>query len=793
MPRKINQAIFALLFLTLFLGCAKKIDEAKDYAEKSNLYYQKAVQAYAATEDHFDLGRLYYGHGDYAAAIEEFKASKNEQARKFLGIAYYKSGDYTDALEVFRKLENSDDAEYLFYYGLASERLNLYDQAQAQYNKIKEAPYKAQALERLEAITKSKQGSTLADLDQKTRDIILNAPKASNYAQAGALILYCDEKVEVTPQNTATWSQHYLVKILNDRGKEEFSEVQTEYDSTDEKVELEYARVIKPDGEVIPVGKKHIRDVSKYLNFPLYSNARVHIISFPEVAENAVLEYKIKTYQSQLINKKDFCFTYPLQSVEPIIFCKFEISVPEERRLHIKNLHEEYNNFKAELKPGISQAQGRKTYSWEFKDIPQIIPEQQMPPDSQINPSLFVSTFDSWDQAYQWWWKLAKDKITTDAAIKNKVAELTRGLKSDKEKAQAIYNFCAQDIRYVAVEYGQAGYEPHHAEEIFSNKYGDCKDQAILLVSMLKNAGLNAYPVLISTRENNDLSEDFPAVEFNHAIAAVELAGNYIFLDPTASTCAFEDLPSDDQARSVLLFRDDGYKIVTTPLIPAQENRVKEELKIKAGLDGSIKAQKESLTFGYYDQGRRYWLNFTPPKLIEDTLKEKIQEIAVGAELESYRVENATDLNKPTVINYNFKGNDYFVSAGDIYILPQLSSINTALVARESRHYPIEFDVLSTQEKSIEIKIPEGLKIRFLPPSYEKDSVWMKIKAAYTFDNGTLYFKEDKEYKKIYIPTVQYVDYKKFIEELANYSKQRVVLEKISEDITYGAQYHKKK
>ncbi|MDD5237193.1 MAG: hypothetical protein PHU91_05990, partial [Candidatus Omnitrophica bacterium] len=201
----------------------------------------------------------------------------------------------------------------------------------------------------------------------------------------------------------------------------------------------------------------------------------------------------------------------------------------------------------------------------------------------------------------------------------------------------------------------------------------------------------------------------------------------------------------------------------------------------------------ESLTFGYYDQGRRYWLNFTPPKLIEDTLKEKIQEIAVGAELESYRVENATDLNKPTVINYNFKGNDYFVSAGDIYILPQLSSINTALVARESRHYPIEFDVLSTQEKSIEIKIPEGLKIRFLPPSYEKDSVWMKIKAAYTFDNGTLYFKEDKEYKKIYIPTVQYVDYKKFIEELANYSKQRVVLEKISEDITYGAQYHKKK
>jgi len=779
MSRRNNYKIVAVLFMVLVLGCAKRIEDAKDYAEKSNLYYQKAIQAYKISNDHFNLGMLYYAHGDYPLAIDELRACGYDKAKKFLGISYYKLGDYTDALEVFRLLDASGDAEYLYYYGLASEQLNLYDQALNQYNKIKEAGYKEKALERIDMITKSKQVSKLNDLDENTRNIILKAPDASNYPQAGALILYCDENFEITPDNTLVSTERYLVKILNDRGKDDFSEVQTEYDSTFEKVELEYARVIKPDGEVISVGQKHIRDVSKYLNFPLYSNVRVHIISFPEITDNAVLEYKIKTYRNQLVNKKDFCLTYPIQSYDPIIFCKFNISIPERRQLHIKNLNQEYNSFNADLRPKISQDQGKKIYSWEFKDIPEIIPEQQMSPASQINPSMVISTFDKWDEVYQWWWKLASDKIKTDAVIKNKVTMLIVGSKSDEDKARAIYNFCAQEIRYVAVEYGQAGYEPHKAEEIFQNKYGDCKDKAILLVSMLKEAGLNAFPVLISTKDNNDLNEDFPSVQFNHAIVALRIGGNYTFLDPTASTCTFNDLPSDDQKRKVLVFEEGGYKIIQTPLLPAKNNSVQDELKISANIDGSIEAWKKSLTFGYYDQGRRYWLTYTTPKLIEETLREKIQEVAVGAQLENYNIENVQDLNKPTVIDYKFKGNDYFSIAGDIYILPQLSTVNTSLTAKESRRYPIDFDVLDNLEKEVQIKIQDNLKIRFMPASIEKDSPWMKVKMEYSFDKGTLYFKETKELKTISIPTSEYAGFKNFMQDLAKFCKQRVVLEKI--------------
>jgi len=199
-------------------------------------------------------------------------------------------------------------------------------------------------------------------------------------------------------------------------------------------VELEYARTIRPDGAVVDVGSRHIRDVSKYLNFPLYSNARICIISFPEIADGAVVEYKLKVYRNQLINKKDFILHYSLQTGEPVISANFILDLPQGRILHLKTLNDKYNKFGAKLEPAQQEVNGRKIYRWQFKDIPQIIPEANMPPGAEINPVILMSTFSSWQDIYEWWWKLAKDKMQADTAIKDKVKELTAGLKSEEEK-----------------------------------------------------------------------------------------------------------------------------------------------------------------------------------------------------------------------------------------------------------------------------------------------------------------------------------------------------------------------
>ncbi|MGD9015673.1 MAG: DUF3857 domain-containing protein, partial [Candidatus Omnitrophota bacterium] len=556
---------FSIYPLSFLSGCKHKIqpqenqlDQARQYTQQSNDYYQRAVAKYKdlivqgnnLEQANLELGLLYYQHAQYELASQHLSQINLPEAKKYRAISLFKTNDLTEARDAFKRIDHPDD-ETLYYHGQACEALNLYDPALDIYQRIDQEPYKSLAQKQIQLITRQGEGLHLESLSPDLQRIIAAAPSPDKYPDAGALILWCDEKVELSQENTAVFYEHILIKILNERGKQSFSEIVIGYDSTYEKVELEYARTIRPDGVIVPVGSRHIRDVSKYLNFPLYSNARARIISFPEISNHCIIEYKYKIYRNQLINEEDFTLSYSLQESEPIIQANFKIAIPEEESLNYKIINPEYNKFQAKLDPVMQAYAGYREYIWEFKDIPAIIPEANMPPISKINSIILISTFDTWQEVYQWWWDLAKDKIQADQGIKQAVIDLTEGKQTRLEKIKAIYNFCAEDIRYVAVEYGQAGHEPHKATDIFFNKYGDCKDQAILLITMLRQIGIESYPVLIGTDEYLNLEEDFPSVNFNHCIAAVKLDTDLVFLDPTCSTCSFGNLPSGDQQRKV--------------------------------------------------------------------------------------------------------------------------------------------------------------------------------------------------------------------------------------------------
>jgi hypothetical protein len=759
--------------------------QAREDSRKAETLYQEAVRQYqdlirqgkGLDKLHLELGQLYDQHGESDLAAGEFRLSQDQAAKRFLAPALYKSGNFTDALDAFNKNDFSED-DYLYYYGLTCEKLNLYDRALAIYAKIKSTEWKQRAAARMNQIEKQAISRQIKDVSPQVYQLLSNAPSAKEYPQAGALILLCDEKIEVTKENTEIAYLHYVVKILNERGKENFAETQISYDSTDEKVELEYARTIKPDGTVAEVGIRHIRDVSKYMNFPLYSNARVFIISFPEIAEGSAIEYKVKVLSHQLLNKKEFVVNYPLQSGEPIIAANFAIDVPAEKILHIKTLNERYNDFGAELRPEVQEREGRRLYRWRFKNIPQIIPESNMPAQVEINPTLLVSTFSSWQEIYDWWWPLAKDKIKADAPIKEQVKDIISNADSPEAKLKAIYNFCAQKIRYVAVEYGEAGYEPHPAADILKNKYGDCKDQAILLVTMLKEAGFCAWPVLIATQENYNLNSDFPSVIFNHCIAAVSFKDQVIFLDPTAETASFGDLPAGDQARRVFVCQEDGYKILETPLYPPEHNLNKQELEIQVNPDETISAHKTVSSRGIYDQAQRYWLLYTQPELVEEALKEKIQEFSIGAQLEKYNIENRDDLNKPIVLQYSFSGPEYFTAAGSLRIMPQLASFDTSIVAKDRRRYAIEFPVLEARETQFAIFFPQDFVIRYIPQSIKETSPWFDFAADYSQKENRIYFRQSAVLKKTVVSDSEYSEFKKFCEALAKKIKQRIVLER---------------
>lgn len=784
---KLSMTLF--LCLSVFYACAEKDEVAgiQKYAQKSQTYYKNAVSKYEELirQDKdvgralFGLGKLYYEHGEFKEAIEAFKKLDTAQAKKFLAISYYRAGDFTAALEIFNR-NDIPDGEYTYYYGLTCEKLNLFDQALEHYKKIQSGDFASLAGARIDQIEKRGKGNLIKDVDPQAAEILSSAPPARDYPQAGALVLWCDEKIEITPENTRLTELHYIIKILNERGKDSFAETAIEYDSTFDKVELQYARTIRPDGQVVEVGRRHIRDVSKYLNFPLYSNARAYIISFPEVAEGACIEYKVKISRSKLVNEKDIVLGYMAQSSEPIISASFTLVLPKKNPAHIKIVNQKFNDFSAELNPQTEEREGRLVYTWQFKDIPQIISEPGMPPLPKINPTILISTFDDWKEIYSWWQSLAKDRLEADAAIKGQVKLLTKEQFSPEEKIRAIYNFCAQKIRYVAVEYGDAGYQPHNAADIFKFKYGDCKDQAVLLVTMLREAGFSAWPVLIPTQENYNLNKDFPAMLFNHAIAAVALDGEIVFLDPTAETCSFGDLPQMDQGRGVLIFKEEDYEIGQTPLLPAQHNLLSRRTNIKVKSNGSITAARDIISTGIYDQAQRYWLLYTQPELIEQSLQSKIQEFSIGAKLEKYHIEHLADLNTPVYLTYAFQGPEYLTSAGNLRVMPQLAFFDVSLVSKDKRKYPIDFSILDVDESILTVEIPPDFIVKYLPQGIVKDSPWIKCMVEYYFQDNKLSFRQRTELKKTEISENDYPVFKSLLEGLAKKAKERIVLERIS-------------
>ena len=786
-----KRLLITILIAVFLCGCGhvseikqSQLDRADFYATKGQEYIELAVDLYnrliqqdrlPQTKDNLKLklGNLYLETGRYAQAIDCFKGLSSQEAKKKLAIAYFKDSSCTNALAEFEKLGELKDNEYLYYYGQTLEKNNLYDKALEIYSLIpKNADNYAKVKDRIDAINLSEDSF----LTQNITSIVEGAPSQEAYPQAGALILLADEEFEVFEDNTAQFNMHFMVKIFNERGKEEFSEVQIGYDSTFEEVELEYARTIKPDGTVVYVGDKNIRDVSVYLNYPLYSNARARIISMPEVVEGAIIEYKAKKFRKQLVNKKDFILNYSLQESEPIKVAKFLVKIPLDRSFNYKFINREYNNFLAELNPKESIEENKKIFSWHMEDIPEILPEPNMPPASKINPIIMMSSFNSWDEIYRWWYELYKDKIKIDKDIQNKINELVKGKESQEDKLRAIYNFCAQDIRYVAVEYGQAGYEPHLAIDIFKNKYGDCKDQSILLISMLRSIDIKAYPVLIATYEYLNLNEDFPSIAFNHCIVAVDFQGEWIFMDPTAQTVEFKDLPSSDQDRLVFLILDDGYKIIPTPIFEASHNNSKKKMYIRINRDETIYAKRSVDTQGAFQSHQRYWLRYTKPKLVEEALRSATNAVAPGAVLLSYKIENQEDLDKDIILEYEFQAPEFLAKAGNVRLLPQLGQIDIGSVVKEERNYPIEYIIFIESTNIIDIEMPDNFVIEYLPKEIKVDSPWFEFQNTYTIKDKAISFYEKYRLKKRYVSKEEYQEYKTLLEETSRQTNQNIIL-----------------
>ena len=348
---------------------------------------------------------------------------------------------------------------------------------------------------------------------------LVNAPLPAHDEKTDAVLLYSEENVTVLSADKVKTTVRQAYKILRPGGRE-YGTVEVPFNQHS-RVNWVKGWCIPAQGKDYEVGNKEAVEVSlpKVAGSELISDVKVKLLRIPAPDLGNIVGYEYEVEEQPMVLQDSWVF----QKEVPTRESHYSLQLPagwEYRALWLNH---------AEVKPTESGNQ----YQWAINDVPGITKEDDMPPLAGMEGQMVVSWFpasgpaangfSNWPQMGVWYSNLTNGRRDASPEIKQQVNALTASATTTLAKMQALAQFVQHDVRYVAIELGIGGWQPHSATEIYAHHYGDCKDKATLLSSMLHEIGVDSYYVLINVRRGS-VAADTPAhLAFNHAILAIKL------------------------------------------------------------------------------------------------------------------------------------------------------------------------------------------------------------------------------------------------------------------------------
>jgi transglutaminase-like putative cysteine protease len=186
------------------------------------------------------------------------------------------------------------------------------------------------------------------------------------------------------------------------------------------------------------------------------------------------------------------------------------------------------------LEPTTRTQGGQREDVWDRRDVPASADEDGVPSWYVTTPFVTVSDFASWGDVVTWALPLFEHPIRPSPALDERVARIAADARSPEERALAALRFLQDEIRYLGMEMGMSSHRPHDPATVLGQRFGDCKDKALLLVTLLRALGVGAHAALVSTDLRSHLDRELPSAgPFDHAIVRIELPGREVWVDAT--------------------------------------------------------------------------------------------------------------------------------------------------------------------------------------------------------------------------------------------------------------------
>jgi len=501
------------------------------------------------------------------------------------------------------------------------------------------------------------------------------------------------------------------------------------------------------------------------------------------------LEYQVTLTTLKPEVPGQFWFEYTFDKDLIVLDEQVDLDIPADKPVTVASAA-------ADPQPAITAAAGRKLYHWASANLAR--PDPDAPPKSTKHwkPSIQVTTFSSWEQVGAWYQALQRDSLAVTPAIQAKADALTKGLTSDEDKVRAIFNDVALHIHYVGLEFGIGRYQPHPADDVLSNEYGDCKDKHTLLAAELKAVGIGAWPVLISDGRELDPATPSPA-QFDHVITLVPLAGKLLWMDSTEEVAPIGELMSslrDKQALAVPSTRSAYLERTPVDLPFMQTARFKADGKLSD--QGVFTAH---IVQNYHGDGElvfRSVLRGVPPSQWKQYMQNLSNAIGFGGEVSNPQVSEIEQTSLPLQFSYDYT-REKFGEWDEHRISPPMPPVGWELPPGVKQIKPaddVEIGSPGDQVYTSNVMLPKGWFVALMP-GVDLQEDWAEYRSTYTFKDGVFSAERRLTTKKNKIPLADWDKYLAFRREI--YSDEirmtpirQGVLESYSQDDVYGIISH---
>lgn len=583
--------------------------------------------------------------------------------------------------------------------------------------------------------------------------------------------------VQVHPSGLSSRFRQIVVEILDERGARQARAHAISFVPEEQRVTLRRARVLHADGSIEEAAGRYIQHLSEP-QIRMYYDERAEVIELPRLRPGDVVEYAYRVDDVAARNMFGDAFgdLVLFQGEEPRQRVAYVLIHPVGRQIvaEAPALDSVRHQRRCDPDPG-----GHCVQSWEATEVAGLRPEEDQPPLVELGARLSISTWESWDEVGRWWWALVRDQLVPDDSLRRIVEELTEGVESPAERVRAIHRWVIERTRYVALEFGIHGYQPYRVTQVVDRGFGDCKDKAALLVTMLELAGVDASMVLLRTRLSGRVPPRPPGLTlFDHAIAYVPELD--LFLDGTAEQSGTTELPWMDQGVSALIVAGDGSsRLVTTPIDEPDENLSRLEVRMTLpGADAPPLLEVLEQISGAEAAQLRF--HFQAPALRRERLEARMTRGWPGARLLGHRFLEISDREQPVELEARLEAPSTSQERGG-RLRVELSrprELSRRWARRSERQTPLELRTPphTTLEERV-VELPPGASVAELPPPVSITSPFGSLESSSRLDG-----REVRATTRLVVTTdriepTEYGEFRQFCRQVDRALERRLVVE----------------